>query len=225
MVEVLVVDRAAMFGGVWPQGFVALEGRAGTELLARIADLAHFEDRPAAERNPGWKQWIPYCLLRCQGGVFRVQRTTGQSEARLHGQWSIGLGGHIEPEDLSQAAAPGRAIDPRIFPRSLQRELAEELDIQGTRDFPEPWFVGLLNDDRSAVGQVHAGLVYVWDLPLPLAAARDEVRVREISKMRGGFGSLVEFAELWQDPAQFESWSQFLVRSGLVGPMGASACL
>ena len=105
----------------------------------------------------------------------------------------------------------------------MRRELDEELELPRAAAELDPRFVGLLNDDATPVGAVHAGLVYVLDLPLPLAAAEEAVRVREISKMRGGFGSLVELANLWQTPGQFESWSQILIQAGIAGPMGSTA--
>lgn len=233
MARVLVADRAALFGGTWPQGFVPLDGAAAERFLADAARRSRFEDRPAAECNPAWKQWIPYCVIRrvqraVPGGtaapadVFHVCRTKGQSEARLHGLWSIGLGGHVEPEDAPHGHTGG-GVPPATFAAGLARELTEELVLAGTEHLAPPRFAGVLNDDRSAVGQVHAGLVYLWDLELPRGAAVDSVRIREISKMRGGFGSLVEFRDLWQDPARFESWSQFLVRAGVTGPMGDPA--
>ena len=229
MAQVFVVDRTALFGGAWPHGFQAIGADATPSFLEHALARGRFVDRQEAEDTPDWKQWIPYCVLRCRPatptgeadpnslptGVFRVQRTTKQSEARLHGSWSIGLGGHVEPEDTLRT---GQATGPDFFAGALARELREELDV-GHR-VPHPRFLGLVNDDRTAVGRVHAGLVYVWDLIGTLAEARESVKVREISKMRGGFGSLVEFEELWQDPRRFESWSQFLVRSGVLGPMG-----
>ena len=231
MAEVFVVDRAAFFGGAWPQGFVPL-AVDGAPFLDRARALGRFVDRDTAERTPAWKQWIPYCVIRCAAptaavppnpvpeGIFQVQRTRGQSEARLHGLWSIGLGGHVEPEDA--VPSPGQTgTAAQFFTRSLWRELREELhiDLAATS---QPRFLGLLNDDSTAVGQVHAGLVYGLDFAVDLARAAETVRVREISKMRGGFGSLVEFRNLWQDPSRFESWSQFLVQAGVAGPIGAS---
>jgi len=230
MAEVFVVDRTAFFGGDWPQGFVPLDDLEGEHFLARAHASGRFVARETAERTPGWKQWIPYCAIRCAAprgdsnpmtdGIFRVQRTNRQSEARLHGQWSIGLGGHVEPEDA--VPSPGEPdTGPRFFIRSLWRELREELHFD-LATAAQPRFLGLLNDDSTPVGEVHAGLVYRLDLPIDLLQASKTLRVREISKMRGGFGSLVEFRNLWQDPSRFESWSQFLVRAGVVGPMGAS---
>jgi predicted NUDIX family phosphoesterase len=219
MTEVLVVDRAVFFGGDWPQGFRPLVGNDAAAFLAAAHGGARFVERPAAEANPAWKQWIPYCVLRCgqptardgdTDGVFLVRRTRGQSEARLHGALSIGLGGHVEPMD--QPVGGATAAD--FFEGALQRELAEELDL---RHFPLPrgQFLGLLNDDSTDVGRVHAGLVYAIDIPLPVTAARERVQIGEISKMHGGFTSLVEFADLWQNPPQFETWSQLLIRAGI----------
>ncbi|MCU0863277.1 MAG: hypothetical protein MUC36_05775 [Planctomycetes bacterium] len=221
MTEIHVVDRAAFFGGDWPQGFTPIGADAAEAFLERAAGSGRFVDRPTAERTPAWKQWIPYCVLRCGGpdwpslpaaarGVFVVQRTSGQSEARLHGAWSIGLGGHIEP--LDRRTGPGAAF----FAAALHRELTEELDLGGI-ELPAPRLLGLINDDSTEVGQVHAGLAYAVDLPLALADAASRVGIGEISKMRGGFTHLAGFADLWQNPAQFETWSQLLVRAGVLG--------
>lgn len=228
MTQVLVVDRSAFFGGDWPQGFRAMHGDEASTFLDRAWAAGRFEERVAAERNPAWKQWIPYCVLRChrQGGarpnpleegIFQVRRSSGQTESRLHGSWSIGLGGHVEPEDRD----PHRATGPERFGAALARELHEELDLRGC-PAPAARFLGLLNDDGTEVGEVHAGLVYAWDLNLPLTEARAAVKIREISKMSGGFGSLVELRRLWQDHRSFESWSRILILAGIAGPMGDS---
>lgn len=225
MASVLVADRAAFFTGDWPQGFLPLDGVEAMTFLRAARDRSRFVDRALAERTPAWKQWIPYCVLRCIdggpggagdpariAGVFCVQRTSGQGETRLHGAWSIGLGGHVEPDD---AAAAGDG--PAFFAQALQRELGEELAMEAPPRPPR--MVGLVNDDSTPVGSVHAGLVYVWDLIGPVEVLRSAVGVREVAKMRGGLTSLAEFRGLWQDPAKFESWSQFLVRGGLAGPL------
>ncbi|MCA8951311.1 MAG: hypothetical protein KDE27_17520 [Planctomycetes bacterium] len=225
MSAVFVVDRAGFFGGDWPQGFVAMPPTGGAEFLAAARRAGRYEPRELAERTPAWKQWIPYCVLRCgvtepagrPAAVFRVQRTSGQSETRLHGLWSIGLGGHVEPFD---EPGPSASVDPEsFFERALRRELDEELTLPPAAATVRPRFVGVLNDDATPVGAVHAGLVYLLDLPGPFAEIAKSAAVRETSKMRGGFGSLVELANLWQTPSRFESWSQFLIQAGLAGPM------
>jgi predicted NUDIX family phosphoesterase len=224
MAQVYVVDRAAFFGGDWPHGFHPITPEAAPAFLEQAYRLGRFVDRPLAEQTPAWKQWIPYCVLRCQPahpgtqhdrGILRVQRTKGQSEARLHGSWSIGIGGHVEPED------GGAAAGEPFFARALCRELREEIEF-GDLEIPAPRFLGLINDDSTEVGRVHAGLAYALDFPMTVWQAKAVVRIREISKMHGGFGSLAEFFELWQDQTQFESWSQFLIHAGVAGHMGDS---
>ena len=236
MPQVFVVDRTAFFGGDWPQGFHPITPEAAPAFLERAYSLGRFVDRPLAEQTPAWKQWIPYCVLRCQPagrsaeaspaprpadpdrGILRVQRTKGQSEARLHGSWSIGIGGHVEPEDqLAGAQIDGG----RFFAQALCRELREEITF-GDLEIPAARFLGLINDDSTEVGRVHAGLAYALDFPMTIRQAQAVIRIREISKMHGGFGSLAEFFELWQDQAQFESWSQFLIHAGVAGHMGDS---
>lgn len=220
MSEVLVVDRAAFFGGNWPQGFQPIAPSAASDFLRRAAQVARFEPRPIAETTPAWKQWIPYCVLRCGAaepanqGVFLVQRTRGQGEARLHGAWSLGLGGHVEPEDTI-GAGNWRERGADFFTKALLRELREELAWR-LEDVPAPQLVGLINDDSTEVGSVHAGLAYVLRLPLPLAEAKERVGIREISKMRGGFTHLAELRQLWQNPAALESWSRLLMENGII---------
>ena len=92
-----------------------------------------------------------------------MQRTTGGGDARLHGRYSIGVGGHLNPGD-------GGVLG------GLRREWAEEL----VADFvPEFRLVGLLNDDTTEVGAVHLGAVYVAD------AAGRPVAIRETDKLSG----------------------------------------
>jgi predicted NUDIX family phosphoesterase len=174
-------------------------------MLAAFASAGFFVERPAAEQDPGSKQLIPYCVLRQPDRLFWVQRKPAAGETRLHGRLSIGLGGHVNPEEYDVV------VGPDLFRTALARELGEEL--VGT-DGLEPRFLGLLNDDQDEVGRVHAGLVHAIDLPAgrsPLPA------VREISKMAGGWGSLAELDALWQDPARFESWSRILIQAGIPG--------
>lgn len=224
--QVFVVDRAAFFGGDWPQGYQPIA--APDAFLERAMRLGRFVDRELAERTPAWKQWIPYCMLRCgdwgsrgeraERGILLVQRTSKGGEARLHESWSVGLGGHIEPPD-ADVENLRRPSAKAFFQGALQRELEEELRLPEA-PLPPARLLGLINDDGTEVGQVHAGLAYCVDLDMPLSAAKQAVGIREVSKLRGGFTHLVEFANLWQTQEQFESWSQFLIKAEIVGAMG-----
>jgi predicted NUDIX family phosphoesterase len=210
MEQVFVVERHDFFSSRWPHGFVAMEGADARALLERLFERGFFVDRAEAEREPRWKQLIPYCVIRRPQAVFCVQRKSAQTETRLHHRLSIGIGGHINPRP-ERIPTSGRAF----FAAALRQELDEELSGLGP-PLTEPVFLGLLNDDQEDVGRVHAGLVYGLDCPAP-APSVPLPRVRELSKMAGGFRSLADLRPLWQDPGRFESWSRILFQAGVAG--------
>jgi len=191
--EVLVVRRAQLF----PAGaFHGFSSEGVERYLATIAAHAVFAPRDRVEHDPSLKQIIPYVVLRHQQSIFLVRRTRAGSEERLREKFSIGIGGHINPADV------GDAIDP--VEAGMRRELTEEVDV------PPGWqarAVGVLNDDKEAVGSVHFGLVYVVDLP------STDVRVRETAKLYGAFATPEELREVYP---RLETWSQFVVNA--IGP-------
>ena len=75
-------------------------------------------------------------------------------------------------------------------------------------------FLGLINDDSDEVGAVHAGLAFQVELH---PAEKETLQIREISKMRGHFGSLAGSSGLWQYRDFMESWSRLLV--GAISPL------
>ena len=150
-----------------------------------------FLPRDEAEHDPEHKQLIPYLVLRHDGAVFQYQRLAG-GEKRLSARRSIGIGGHVSSDDaLGDLAGAYRC--------GLLRELAEEVELKG--GYRERC-IGLINDDRTPVGQVHLGIVHVLDLETR------EVRCREESLAGGGFASP---AQLRPHLEAFETWSQFLI--------------
>lgn len=204
--RVLVVPRAAYFGGAWPQGFVPLAAGEARSLAEEWSRNGRFVERPAAEQDPSLKQPIPYCMLTCGSDVFVVRRRKKGTEDRLHGLYSIGLGGHVGPED-------GEEGDPDLIARGLQRELCEEL-CGVERLAPQAQLLGMLNDDSNRVGEVHVGLVYRLEVPTTHQRVETEpVGIREISKLEGGFRRLVEFKDLWQNPGRFETWSVLVLEA------------
>ncbi len=186
--DVLVVPRAVLFPSA---GFYGFSRDGIPEYLSAIATHSFFAPRNRVEDDPSLKQIIPYVVLRHQNRIFLVTRTSGGSEARLREKLSIGLGGHITPEDTADAADPVAA--------GMAREVTEEVEL------PPGWSarpVGVLNDDVEPVGRVHFGLVYIADLPRP------DVRVRETTKLTGAFATREEIQAAY---ARLESWSQFVV--------------
>jgi predicted NUDIX family phosphoesterase len=160
--------------------------------LPRVLEASglRFLPRDLAEHDPTFKQLIPYLVLRHAGRVFHYRRGAAGGEKRLTARRSVGIGGHVCSDDGDLAGA---------YRRGLLRELAEEVDLEG--GYRERC-LGLINDDRTPVGQVHLGIVHVLDLDSPV------VRSREESLAGGGFARP---AELRQEIEAFETWSQFLL--------------
>jgi len=192
---VFVVERARLFDLSFPHGFVpaAADRKAAADRIVRIRQHGFFVERRAAEQNSGWKQIIPYVVVRRGDSLLLLERKKKQGEARLHGKLSIGVGGHINPVD--------REGD--VLLQGLRRELEEELDVRGPLTIRA---AGFLNDDATDVGAVHYGLVAVAD-------ARDaEVTIREADLMDGRFVPRAELLELHRrERDRFETWSSLLI--------------
>lgn len=162
--------------------------------------------RPEMERDPSFKQLIPYVVFRHTTAdgrtlVFQYTRGKGQGEGRLHSKRSVGIGGHISSIDTvsSLDSAAGASADP--YQEGLRRELAEEVAI----DTPyTQQCVGLINDDLTEVGKVHLGVVHIFDVERPA------VQPRESEILACGF---CDVRELLADLTGFETWSQICLQA------------
>jgi predicted NUDIX family phosphoesterase len=156
-----------------------------------------YAPRDLMELDPTFKQIIPYLVLRDGPRYFLMQRTDAGGDARLHGRYSIGVGGHLNPGDGGLLGG-------------LEREWHEEL----VADFvPTFRLVGLLNDDTTDVGAVHLGAVYVAD------AAGRRVTIRETHKLTGAF---VEQADVAAVADRLETWSRLVFEFLTLEPVEAS---
>ena len=184
--------RRLLLDGVW-RG--VLYGRI-EPYLERIAEEGTFRPRAEVEDDPTWKQVIPYLVLRDRGNIFLMRRTRAGSDARLHERYSVGIGGHVNPQDGDLLGG-------------LRREWAEEL----VADFePEYRLVGLLNDDSDPVGAVHVGIVYSAE------AGGRSVGVRETDKLEGAFVAPLDVTRVYD---RLETWSS-LVFDYLTGRAGGT---
>jgi predicted NUDIX family phosphoesterase len=186
--RVLVVPTDALIaelgGG---EAWLGIRPAGESDLAGLIRRAGEFRPRPAMEADPAWKQVIPYPVLRDGDAWYLMRRTRAGSDARLHDRYSIGVGGHVNPED--------GGLDGDLA-AALRREWHEELIV----DFvPRFHFVGLLNDDTTPVGQVHLGLVYEGD------AAGRPVAIRETHKLSGAFVGAAEVAAVSD---RLETWSR-----------------
>jgi predicted NUDIX family phosphoesterase len=188
--ERVLVVPAAVFE--WAGAFQGFSPRV-EYYLPRLLDPAHLSYRPrgAVETDPAYKQIIPYVVLRWREQVFHYTRGKRATETRLQALRSVGVGGHI-------GAADAGLFEPS-YREAMFREVAEEIYL----DSPyEEHCLGLINDDSTPVGQVHLGIVHVFELAEP------NVRRREQALTRAGFAPL---AELRGQRGEFETWSQLVL--------------
>ena len=75
------------------------------------------------EEDPSYKQLISYCLLENENDEILVyQRLSGGGEERLHGQSSVGVGGHMNN-------VVGADSINEVLRVNAQRELNEEVGL------------------------------------------------------------------------------------------------
>ena len=58
-------------------------------------------NRSDAERDKRYKQLIPYVLVICDNKILRYRRGRGGQETRLHGLYSVGIGGTSQRKIVS----------------------------------------------------------------------------------------------------------------------------
>jgi predicted NUDIX family phosphoesterase len=149
-----------------------------------------YRNRSEAEQDKRFKQLIPYVLIICNGKVLRYRRGRGGQETRLHGLYSVGIGGHISEEDHGLFSSGGG------YREGMRREIMEEVAVEEVKEAA----VGVINDDSTEVGQVHFGVVHIMHV------ANENIAGRRIGILGPEF---ILIPEAMNDPAGYESWSRF----------------
>lgn len=173
-----------------------------------------YRNRSEAEQDKRYKQLIPYVLIICNGKILRYRRGRGGQESRLHGLYSVGVGGHISDEDHGLFSSGVGYQD------GMRREIMEEVAVDEVKEAA----VAVINDDSTEVGQVHFGVVHVMHV-------NDETIAGGRSGILGP--EFVPVAVALQNPASYESWSRFCLEnlpillskaaaSGVVAPEAVS---
>ncbi len=147
-------------------------------------------NRSEAEQDKRYKQLIPYVLVICNERILRYQRGRGGQETRLHGLYSVGIGGHISDEDH------GLFSSDLGYQEGMRRELMEEVAIEEVKEAA----VAVINDDSTEVGYVHFGVVHI------VHVADESVAGRRSGIVNPEF---VPLAEASKNASSYESWSRF----------------
>ncbi|MCX6720645.1 MAG: hypothetical protein NTW11_02470 [Candidatus Staskawiczbacteria bacterium] len=163
--QVLVVKSEILFAdGRW-QGLK-------TDNLDYYVDLirnnCEFRRRGDMETDLSYQQIISYILFNYQNKYFLYRYLKQAYEQRLMNDYIVGVGGHINKEDVK----PGEDI----IEAGVEREWEEEVTYNGNLTKK---LVGILCDNRRPVERVHLGLVYVFEGDSP------NISVKETDKMTG----------------------------------------
>jgi predicted NUDIX family phosphoesterase len=173
-------------------------------------------DRALCETDPNSLQIIPYCVIYDTNSCkwFTYCRGKGSAEARLHGDLSIGLGGHID----SAVPVPSYHPDyPAEFCKHVQvellRELEEEVGIDPSYFTPDVLMrttVGefLMYDIGRPVDKVHLALVTILSIDNPTLLTRVEQGVIEGAQWL----TLEQLLEK-ETFTRLENWSKIIVQA------------
>ena len=154
------------------------------------SDQLKYLNRSEAEQDKRYKQLIPYVLLICNDKILRYRRGRGGQETRLHGLYSVGIGGHISEEDDDLFSSKVGYYE------GMRREILEEVSVTEVKESA----VAVINDDSTEVGFVHFGVVHVMHVASETIAGR-----------RSGIlgPEFLTFAEAVKDLSAYETWSRF----------------
>jgi len=186
----MVVPKDNLFGDDYFQGF-RLANEVDYE--NRIKASFSYMERILAEEDEKHKQPIGYAIIlnpRTKK-IFVYQKSKQDKqypEKRLQGNFSIGVGGHIEQYD--DKTDPIRS--------SLIREISEEIEFVPGKSK----LLGYINDDSNAVGRVHIGMLYLIETSSEIVFPKDaEIAASQMK-------TLEEFEAMCNDPQiKVENWS------------------
>ncbi len=180
----MVIGRDELFGGdVWN----GLRAENSNRCLKIIRAKHKFLSRGEVEDDPRYKQIIPYLVFENEGRIFVMRRKGSHTDRRLASKISIGVGGHINKQDV-------KSNDPVDW---AKREFEEEIEYGGKL---KTEFLGILNHDANDVGLVHVGLVF------KVVGDSADIKIRDEHKE----GQLMSMAELGKRYKAMETWSQIV---------------
>lgn len=181
---ILVVKRADLFPHEAWHGLKKVDYAAYAQL---IQEKKEFLPRSLMEQDPTYKQIIPYLVFKHADTYFLMQRQAKATETRLKSKFSLGIGGHINQEDLTGNDIAAWA----------RREFHEEVSYSGALSITP---LGILNDDSNAVGQVHVGFVFLLEGDSPAISVKEELK-------SGQLLTLNECAPFYES---METWTQIV---------------
>lgn len=151
-----------------------------------------FTPRGKAEEDYDNKQLIPYALIFDKNDrLFTYQRHG--SEKRLKDFLSAGIGGHVNENDAEDSLY-------HTIVKGLLRELKEEIGISA--DITQLSLLGMINEERSLVGNCHIGIVFSMVISGISIRANEEI----------GYSQWMDLRDFKIEDNKFELWSELALK-------------
>ena len=168
--------------------------KGNSEVLKRIVQNGLFLRRSELEEDSSFKQIIPYAIISNKEAFYLFRRRSGQTEKRLHNKFSLGVGGHMNPDGSMESKE-------QYLINELKRELYEEVKLLNGCLIEDIEFIGFINDDTIPVGRVHIGLLY------NIHVSNKEVYINETDKMTADWIDKSNLAEFYEG---METWTKII---------------
>lgn len=213
-VLVFPAERIANFLSDAPSGILTDPNKVAEYLrLTLYSGKCFYMDREKAEKDPSFKQVIPYVVFRRPDHeIFAYQRTKKSGEVRLRGNWSIGIGGHINPEDerrdcvttVEELQRRAELAYWEAFYREIREETGYMLRASPKTEAP---IVALIYDESDEVGRVHFGVVHIFSVPAGTEFVSNDPSISE-----GRWFDAVTLMGLTKPDGMFlENWSNLVL--------------
>lgn len=194
--QIIVVPRKVLFNDEKNafNGFLHKNNIKGKDIFNALSEY-EVKRRGDMEEDSKFKQLISYCLLENEKGEILVyERLSGGGEERLHGQSSIGVGGHMN--DVMGADSINEVL--RV---NAQRELEEEVGLSNNKS-QNMEYLGFINDDDNDVGKVHMGVVF------KITVQSNDVEAKETDTLKIKW---IEQGDI-HSYEDFETWSALILQ-------------
>jgi predicted NUDIX family phosphoesterase len=196
-VKALLKEDAMVFSAWSLPSYAPAPGlwRISPEVGLHLIDECRPMERTLAEDDDTVIQLVSGFVVQHEGRVLTYKRTRRLPESRLHGEYSVLFGGHLNPDDISplfNIFAPEHA-------RLMERELNEELRLHTLYNLT---LRGILYDDARPVSRQHLAIVFDVDLAEPDYVVGERGFLQQDKFER--------WAEVGERLADFENWSQLL---------------
>ena len=215
--SVLVIDENLLYGfpGLFKSDSMDFEVQGITknsndlDWLLECLKRSYFMPRGLVEEDPKYKQIIPYIILRSWNKFFVYERNG--SETRLTGNYSMGIGGHVNTCDFDINGLT------RTLENAARREFFEEIGTIGSENSLRRAVSCSLSPcgvlyaggrNSSSVNKVHLGVVYSVNFNDQEA---DEIYLKDEGKKL----SWMTREELFENFDSLELWSQLVVKECL----------